>query len=46
MFEGKAYLDEFLGWLQIVERVSNFKDIPDEKKIKLAALKLRKYAST
>jgi len=29
-----------------VERVFDFKDIPDEKKVKLVALKLRRYAST
>jgi len=29
-----------------VERIFNFKDIQDEKKEKLMALKLRKYAST
>jgi len=28
-----------------VERVFDYKDIPDEKKVKLVALKLRKYAS-
>ena len=37
--------DAFLDWLQMVERVFNYKDIPDEKKVKLVALKLRKYAS-
>jgi len=27
-----------------VERVFEYKDIPDDKKVKLVALKLRKYA--
>jgi len=45
-FEGKLDPDEFLDWLQIVERVFNYKDISNEKKIKLVALKLRKYTST
>ena len=45
-FEGKLDPDEFLDWLQTVERVFDFKDIPDEKKVKLVALKLRRYAST
>jgi len=30
-FEGKLDSDEFLDWLQIVERVFDFEDIPDEK---------------
>jgi len=29
----------------MVERVFDYKDIPDKKKVKLVALKLRKYAS-
>jgi len=40
-FEGKLDPDEFLDWLQTGERVYDFKDIPDEKKVKLVALKLR-----
>jgi len=30
-FEGKLDLDEFLDWLQIVEKVFDFKDISAEK---------------
>jgi len=45
-FEGKLNLDEFLDWLKTMERVVDFKDISDERKVKLVALKLRKYAST
>ncbi|VFQ73778.1 unnamed protein product [Cuscuta campestris] len=45
-FEGKNDPDEFLKWLETVERVFDFKDVPEEKKVKLVALKLRKYAST
>ena len=37
--------DSFLDWLRTVERVFDYKDVPDEKKVKLVALKLRKYAS-
>ena len=44
-FEGQLDLDLFLGWLQTVERVFEFKDISEEKKVKLVALKLRKYVS-
>ena len=36
-FEGKLDLNEFLDWLQTVERVFDFKDIPEEKKVKLVA---------
>ncbi|VFQ97508.1 unnamed protein product [Cuscuta campestris] len=45
-FEGKNDPDEFLEWLETVERVFDFKDVPEDKKVKLVALKLRKYAST
>ena len=44
-FEGQLDTDHFLDWLQTVERVFEYKDIPDNKKVKLVALKLRKYAS-
>jgi len=44
-FEGQLDTDVFLDWLQTVERVFEFKDIPDERKVKFVALKLRRYAS-
>ena len=44
-FEGQLDPDVFLDWLQTVERVFEFKDIPEDRKVKLVALKLRKYAS-
>jgi len=44
-FEGQLDLDVFLDWLQTVERVFEFKDITEERKVKLVALNLRKYAS-
>jgi len=44
-FEGQLDSNLFLDWLQTVERVSEFKDIREEKKVKLVALKLRNYAS-
>jgi len=44
-FEGQLDPDLFLDWLHMVERVSDYKDIPEEKKVKLVGLKLRKYAS-
>ena len=44
-FEGQLDPDIFLDWLQMVERVFEYKDILEGKKVKLVALKLRKYAS-
>jgi len=44
-FEGQLDPDLFLDWLQTIKRVFEFKDISDEKKVKLIALKLGKYAS-
>ena len=44
-FEGHLDSDAFLDWLRTVERIFDYKDIPDEKKVKLVALKLRKYTS-
>jgi len=44
-FKGQLDPDLFLDWLQTVEWVFDYKDVPDAKKAKLVALKLRKYAS-
>ena len=44
-YEGKLDPEEFLDWLHTVERVLKYKDIPEEKKVKLVALRLHKYAS-
>ena len=44
-FEGKLDPDELLEWMHTVERVFEYKDVPDDKKVKLVALRLRKYAS-
>ena len=44
-FEGRLDPDEFLEWLQAVERVFEFKEILEDKKVKLVALKLRSFAS-
>ncbi|VFQ94725.1 unnamed protein product [Cuscuta campestris] len=46
IFEGKNDPDEFLEWLETVERVFDFMEISDEKKVKIVALKFQKYAST
>ena len=44
-FEGKLDPDDFLEWMQTIERIFEYKEIPKDKKVKLIALKLRKYAS-
>ncbi|VFQ86920.1 unnamed protein product [Cuscuta campestris] len=46
IFVGKNDPDEFLEWLETVERVFDFKEVSDDKKVKIVALKFRKYAST
>ena len=43
-FEGMLDPEEFLDWLHAVERVFEYKDVPEHKKVKLVACKLRKYA--
>jgi len=44
-FKRKLDIDEFLEWLHMVERIFDHKDVLEEKKVKLIAFKLRKYAS-
>nr|GEX76509.1 reverse transcriptase domain-containing protein [Tanacetum cinerariifolium] len=44
-FAGAAQLDEFIDWLSTVERVFDLIDIPYHLKVKVVAIKLRKYAS-
>lgn len=44
-FEGRLQPDDFIDWLQTVERVFEYKEIPEEKKVKIIAVKLRKHAS-
>ena len=44
-FEGKFDPEEFLDWLHTVERVFEYKDVLEDKEVKLVALRLRKYAS-
>ncbi|GJS84250.1 reverse transcriptase domain-containing protein [Tanacetum coccineum] len=43
--DGDAQPDDFIDWPSTVERVFDLKDIPDKYKVKLVAIKLRKYAS-
>jgi len=44
-FEGQLNPDEFIEWMNTVERVFEYKDAPNDEKVKLVALKLRRYAS-
>ena len=44
-FEGKIRPDEFIDWLNSVERIFDYKEVPDEKKVKIVAIKLKKHAS-
>ena len=43
-FEGRLDPNEFLEWLQAMERAFEFKEIPEDKKVKLVGLKLRSFA--
>ena len=40
-FKGKLHPDEFFDWLQTVERVFEYKEILEEKKVKIIAVKLK-----
>lgn len=42
-FERKSQPDEFLDWIHTVERVFDFKEVPEDRKVELVALKPRKY---
>ena len=44
-FEGKMHLDDFLDWLNTVERVFEFCNPPKHMKMKIMVVKLRKNAS-
>lgn len=44
-FDGRNDPYVFLDWLQTVESVFDLRDVPEDVKVKLVALKLRKYAS-
>ena len=42
-FEGTPYVDDFLDWLNSVERIFEYYDVPKQKKVKLVAIKLRQH---
>ena len=44
-FDGKLDPEEFLDWLHTVECVFEYKDIPEDNKVKVLALRHCKYAS-
>ncbi|PWA49561.1 hypothetical protein CTI12_AA478130 [Artemisia annua] len=44
-FESNLHPDEFIDWLYTVERVFDIKNLSDEQKVKLVAIKLKKNAS-
>ena len=44
-FGGDLNGEGFIDWLSIVERVFDLKDVPDNKRVKLVAVKLRGRAS-
>jgi len=44
-FEGQFNTNEFIDWMNTVERVFEYKYVMDDKKVKLIALKLCMYAS-
>ena len=44
-FEGRMHVDDFLDWLNTVERVFEYCDPHERQKVKLVAIKMRKNAS-
>ena len=44
-FEGRMHADDFLVWLNTVERVFEYYDPPERQKVKLVAIKMHKNAS-
>ena len=44
-FDGKMQGDAFLDWLYTVERIFEFKEFSEKRKVKLVAIKLKGYAS-
>ena len=45
-FEGRSQPDEFIDWLHTVERIFDLKDVAEHRRVKIAAVKLRKRASS
>jgi len=43
-FKGELQSDEFVDWLQVIEHVFEYKEIPEEHKVKIVEVKLKKRA--
>ncbi|BFG40560.1 hypothetical protein CerSpe_268340 [Prunus speciosa] len=43
-FERKMQPDDFVDWLNTIERIFDYKEVPNEKKVKIVAIKLRRNA--
>ena len=44
-FQGQLNPDDFLDWSHMMERVFKYKGMPNDKKVKIVALKLYTYGS-
>ena len=44
-FEGRLEPNEFVDWLHIVEQVFELKEILNDQRVKIIAIKLKKHAS-
>jgi hypothetical protein len=45
VYEGRIQPDEFIDWLNTVERVFEYQDVPEEEKVNIIVIKLKKHAS-
>ena len=45
-FHGSLNPNEFIGWLNALERVFDYYEVSDEKKVKLVSIRLKGQAST
>jgi Retrotransposon gag protein len=44
VYNGRIQPDEFIDWLNTVERVFEYHDVLEEEKVKIIAIKLKKHA--